>query len=535
MAFSASRYASRVAHLWLRSQENGSETALFKSRDDATEPAFSPDGRTIAFRWEARGGGIFTIPYARPQRPRLLVAGASRPRYSPDGKQLAFQANGRALVMSLDRRDPRPLAPGLVSSKDPVWSPDGSRLLLHGCAPDACDWWIVDYAGGQAVSLGMAAISRKARFTGTPSPDWWLDGNTILFTATVASRTRLWTVRLSSDARSLTGAPKPLTKTSSDERWPALGPGGKIIFVSRTENIDVWIMPLDANRARPKGTLSRLTTHPAIDQRPSLSMDGRRIAWETSRGGNVEVRAKDLVSGREFEITNGPRQEHMPAISRDGSRIAYDTHEGDKVTVFDADFEGGRVSPVVAENSGQGSFQWSAKGDSLLYFHRAAPGTVGLLDLASRKRTVLLRHPKLNLSLADARLSPDDRWIAFPVPVEPNRSRLALAPLGAGVIDDETRWTWLTPAGSNAVQPEWSPDGRWLYFLSDRSGRNAVWALPVREGKAAGSARTILDFPHASLSIAAMRPRDTGLAVGAGKLAIGAAEYRGALWTVDSR
>lgn len=532
LAFSAARDTSGVSHLWLREQERGAEIQLTRGRHDALEPTFSPDGRTLAFRWEARGGGIFTMP-STGGTPKLLVAGAHRPRYSPDGKRIAYWTQRGAMVMDLDHRGARNLAPELSNGRDPAWSRDGSKVVFHACKASACDWWIASAEGGAPSALGFNAAARKAHFTGLPSPDWWLDGNTILFTATAAEKTRLWTVPLASDGRSISGDPKRLTSADRDERWPAAGPGGKFAHVSRTENVDVWTMPLDAKRAKSKGSLARLTTHPAIDQRPSLSVDGKRIAWETSRGGNFEVRAKDLVSGREFELTNGPLREHMPAISRDGSRIAYDSHDGDKVTVIEADFDGARTVRVIEENVGQGSFQWSAKADALLYFHRGTPGTVGLLRLDSRQRTPLLRHPKFNLSLADARLSPDERWIAFPVPLAGGRSRLALARVGDKPIESDSEWTWLTPEDSNASQPEWSPDGRWLYFLSDRSGRVAVWAVPVAEGRGGGRAKTVLEFPRASLSIQEMRPRDTGLAVAVDKLAIGVPEYRGALWSIE--
>ncbi len=77
-----------------------------------------------------------------------------------------------------------------------------------------------------------------------------------------------------------------------------------IAIASWAENIDIWLLPLDANRARPTGTLTRLTSDPSIDQRPSLSLDGKKIAWETSRGGNFEVWVKDLVSGEEKGLTS---------------------------------------------------------------------------------------------------------------------------------------------------------------------------------------------------------------------------------------
>jgi Tol biopolymer transport system component len=294
-------------------------------------------------------------------------------------------------------------------------------------------------------------------------------------------------------------------------------------FSADRENIDIYILPLDANHARVKGSLTRVTTDPSIDQRPSLSIDGKKLAWETSRGGNFEVWVKDLVSGQEHAITSGPLREHMPALSRDGSKLLYDAHDGDKVMIFESSFQGGDAVKIAEENVGQGSFQWSADGASSLFFHRAPPGTVGLMNLATRQRTPLLRHPKLNLSLADARLSPDDRWIAFPVPYAPQRSRLAVARVSGKVIEDERDWIYLTPEICNAFQPEWSPNGQWLYYLSDQTGRLAVWAIPLSPNKTVKSApRLLLDFPNVRMTIAPMRPRDIGLAIAKDKLALAA-------------
>jgi Tol biopolymer transport system component len=300
---------------------------------------------------------------------------------------------------------------------------------------------------------------------------------------------------------------------------------GSLGLVSRAENIDVWILPLDADRARPTGSLMRLTQDPAIDQRPSLSVDGRKIAWETSRGGNFEVWVKDLVSGEEKGMTRGPLREHMPALSRDGSKLVYDAHDGQKVIVFMHGLRHPEPVKIWEENIGQGSFQWTRKGDAVLYFHRASPGTVGLLNLSTKKRTVLLRHPKWNFSLADARLSPDGRWIAFPVPLDAKRSRMAVARLSGKVIEDERDWSYLTPEGFNASQPEWSPNGRWLYFLSDQSGRLAVWSLNLSgEMRPRGSPRLILDPATERLTINTMRPRDIGLSVARNKLALAVTE-----------
>lgn len=533
------RTGSTVLQLWIRPYAGGEARQLTSGSHDNHEPAFSPGGRTLAYRSEANGGGIYLIP-VKGGKPRLFAEAGRRPRFSPDGRRIAYwtAANSTSIfVRDLDGGLARPLHPAFHSANNPVWSPDGKHLIFNGCkdvSSQSCDWWVSPAEGGEPVPLGAAKLLKQHRLDGDPSPDLWLpSGAEIVFTAKTGENSRLWTLHLAPNPWRVDGAPQRLTSAESDQRNPSLGPDGSVLFASRTQNIDVWTLPLDANTAAPKGPLTRLTSDPSIDQRPSLSRDGRKIAWETSRGGNFEVWVKDLVSGTEKAITSGPLREHMPALSPDGSKLLYDAHDGEKVTIFQSTFDGGKPVSIREENVGQGSFQWTSNAEAVLYFHREPPGTVGLMNLSTKQRTVLLRHPTLNLSLADARLSPDGRWIAFPVPFAPHRSRLAVAPVSAKAIENEREWTYLLPDTSNTSQPEWSPNGKWLYFLSDQGGTLGVWALGISaEGKPQGLPKSILTFPGASRTIAEMRPRDIGLAVAQDKLALAVAEYSGTVWSV---
>ncbi len=497
-------YISDSGSLWIRPFAGGDARQLTQG---ASEPAFSPDGRTIAYRGK---DGVYLLQ-VEGGSPRLLVPDGRRPRFSPDGQRIAYHTGKGLFVIAAIGGEPRQIHP---SGTHATWSPDGARLLFQVCRADACDWWVSRADGSEPAVTGAPKAAR---------PDLWLASGQILFT----EKYRLWTTNLAG------AAPRRLTQSEQDERSPAAAPDGSIVYTSRQENIDIYAMALDADRANARGPLVRITNDAAVDQRPSLSLEGRKIAWETSRGGNFEVWVKDLVSGQERAITNGPLREHMPAISRDGAKLLYDAHDGDKVMIFEARFQGGEPVKIWEENVGQGSFQWSAKGDSALYFHRAPPGTVGLMNLSSKQRTPILRHPKFNLSLADARLSPDERWIAFPVPYAPHRSRLAVARIAGKVIEDEREWTYLTPETWNASQPEWSPNGQWLYFLSDQTGKLAVHALGLSQAKTAkGEAKLVLEFPDGSPSIAEMRPRDIGLAIAKDKLAVGATAYAYQLYSL---
>lgn len=540
IVYASDRGDSPYLQLWIRTLPDGEPRRLTSGTADSYQPSISPDGHTVAYRSDAKGGGIF-LQKVQGGTPKLVAQGGHHPRYSPGGQRITFLKDpGRLFVMDAASGLSQPFRTQFASISDAIWSPDNNTLLISGCLTNdaaSCDWFITSSeATDPPINIHTADLFKQAHVGGQATPNLWLpDSNRIVFTVVspATGAARLWTIQVAPNPWHVDGRPERFVTGETDQRWPTASAKGPVVYTSRTENVDLYVKPIDSNHARSKGALTRVTNDPSIDQRPSISENGKRIAWETSRGGNFEVWVKDLDKNEEHAITSGPLREHMPAICRDGSKLVYDAHDGDKVTVFLSDFAGGSPTMVVEENVGQGSFQFTPKADAVLYFHRAPPGTVGLLDLSTKQRTPLLQHPKLNLSLADARLSPDAKWIVFTVPVGPHKSRLAVAPVTKEVQSDDKLWTYLHPQTYNAYQPEWSPDGRFLYYLSDMSGKLAIFAMPMNEKKQpAGSPRPIHEFRSRRLTINEMRPRDIGLAVAKDKLALGVASYSGTLWSV---
>ena len=87
--------------------------------------------------------------------------------------------------------------------------------------------------------------------------------------------------------------------------------------------------------------------------------------------------------------------------------------------------------------------------------------------------------------VSDPQLSPDGQVLVYTLREtdwDANRGRTGLWRLALGAADAQPER--LTAAGSNASSPRWSADGKWLYFLSNRSGNNQLWRLGVGPGEA---------------------------------------------------
>jgi Tol biopolymer transport system component len=144
-----------------------------------TSPAFSPDGRWVAFQravdFDAGTGGLFLIRTDGSGERRLTddTLGAGSPRWSPDGKRILFSqrleattfAPGPLWVVDVAVGEPAPLTdpadPGLSFSGD--WSPDGHRIVYNHYVPGAVELRIADADGTHASTLLIGAFE---------TPDW---------------------------------------------------------------------------------------------------------------------------------------------------------------------------------------------------------------------------------------------------------------------------------------------------------------------------------------------------------------------------
>ena len=141
----------------------------------------------------------------------------------------------------------------------------------------------------------------------------------------------------------------------------------------------------------PPARSSQLTHNAADDLSPSVSADGKRMVFESTRNGKRVVWAKDLETGRERPLSDRPSVENLPIISADGSQVVYEVytsegHPGDGLYVVP--FDGG-PSRQVCDGSCDQPFNWSA--DNMRVVFESATADVGVLDIRTGKKTLLLQ------------------------------------------------------------------------------------------------------------------------------------------------
>lgn len=202
-------------------------------------------------------------------------------------------------------------------------------------------------------------------------------------------------------------------------------------------------------------------TSSAYDAQSSLSADGRRLAFVSTRSGNTDIWLKDLETGKETAVTSTSADEFGPEISPDGSKVGYQLIENGRWNFFLLPL-GPDGKPGVPERVCEDCMRvWdlSLDGKRFLFSYRTSGelGSIGLFDLESRQKTELIRSR--HQGVVRARFSPDDRWISFHEVTGPGHSRVSIVPIAEGTAPSPDQWVAVTDDKSFHDKPVCRPTG----------------------------------------------------------------------------
>jgi len=546
VAYSSDRSLDGERDLYIKQVAGGQPIRLTSDGAGNTTPDFSPDGSKIVFRSNRDGGGIYEIP-AFGGEVRLLARDGLNPKYSPDGSQVAYwigaegvavavPGSGAVWVVPVAGGQPQRVGPGFTSARHPIWSPDGKHLLFIGYRSQkayensSLDWWLAATDADDAVRTGayeaLVNANLRARESGAgggPTPACWsVAANTVLFSTGIGDTHNLWEIGISPRTGRVSGLPQRLTTGAGNEVDPSCASSGALTFTNFETRKDVWSLPFDLDHGTSKGPLERITQGPAGRQDPSLSQNGRYVAFASDQAGQLNIWIRDLSTGKESSVAGSSFRQRFPEIDPSGSRIAFSVYEKDKRVVY-VSAPGG--APEKLCEGCLRATDWSRDEKTLLMFG-GNPYQIDVLNVASHRQTPLLKHPTYNLLYG--RFSPDNRWVSFTARTQPNRGRIAIAPVDGPKPVPESAWITIAETGSDDWA-NWSPDGKTLYFTSPRDGNNCLWGQRIE----ADSHRPVgevfaVQHLHGRVSFAHL-----GWSAAGGRIGLALAEDTGNIWMMS--
>ena len=379
---------------------------------------------------------------------------------SPDGDTVIFDLLGDIYTVPVSGGGARRIRSGMAFDAQPVYSPDGSMIAFISDQSGSENLWIAKADGTEPRMV--SSEPNNVRFS---SPEWSADGNS-LFVSRRAGRHgafQLWLYHI------VGGTGFRIKEQVEDEKEVAgsqmlgIAPSadGAYLYYARRSTASATLYSIPAwniaRRALRTGKTKQLVTALTGAVRPQISPNGRMLVYGTRMDGETGLRIRDLISGNDRWLAYPMQRDNQDvqfnrdilpryAFTPDGNALiaAY----GGKIRRIDIESRSVEVLPFTAHVD-------LGVGPTLIRNQDAETGPV---------RARLIQHPSQ---------SPDGKRLAFSA-----LARLYIANLADGNV------RLLAGGNDPAFQPAWSPDGRWITFVTwDAANAGHVWKIRSNGGR----------------------------------------------------
>jgi Tol biopolymer transport system component len=416
----------------------------------ADSPAFSPDGKEIAYSWALDDDADRSI-YAK-----LIGTGTELRLTTPPGRDLG-----------------------------PRWSPDGRFIAFFRQVPSAAGYYIVSGLGGVARQI-LRRNSDNAW-----GLDWAADGKHLVIVADSTQSTadrpslqgahplRLVLADIDSGAQTVLTSPP---SGAIGDMQPSVSPDGqRLAFVRVSADGLSEIYSLGWNSRK----LRQLTHYGAVVGRIAWTADSREIVFNMFRNEGPRLWRIPIDGDVARPITSTTENVSGPDVARHDNRLAYVVGTANqnlwRIDLVASNPPAASAVPtrLIYANRIQGDPMYSPDGGKLAFSSTRMGANEIWVSNADGSRPMQLTY--CNSFSGSPRWSPDGSAITFDSRMDGN-PEIYVVPSEGGPPEG-CRVRRITNNPAEDVVPSWSRDGKWIYFSSNRDGEFQIWKVLAATGE----------------------------------------------------
>jgi TolB protein len=289
-----------------------------------------------------------------------------------------------------------------------------------------------------------------------------LSANTLRLAFTIRKQNAdLWTLPVDPATGRPTGPPQEAIATNREDSRGAWSPDGRSIAFNsdRSGDMNIWI------HDRTEGSTRQLTSGRGGDYQANWSPDGRIIAFFSSRSGTANIWMVEVGSGSLAPLTETQSLDINPFFSPDGRSIAFESDRSGRLEVWIVDADGGNARALTSVGVGGHFLRWTHDGGGIVF-----------------------RCPSAGRSM----VAPLDGGEPRPLPEVAGGAHMSFSPDGSRIMDVVAHKTlWVSPLDGGEPEkvfafddpdaridyPVWSPDGKWILFDRFRPEGGDIWMM----------------------------------------------------------
>jgi Tol biopolymer transport system component/predicted Ser/Thr protein kinase len=515
----------KIRKVFRKDLASGQDSQQTHGDFDELQPTWSPDGKQIAFVrarqpsvklqpgdvfGEFQDGDVWVLDLGSGKESKL-VENAFSPTYSPDGERLAVDASwaGPRRIWVLDREGHNPQQITTDTSEEvahiaPAWSPDSRKIVFQNLVRTKFDIRVVNLESKQ-----MNWITND--FFINTHPVWSPSGRFIYFSSYRSGGINIWRAPVKGDG-TVRGPLQQVTTGAGQDVEVSVSPDSKrLAYAALRQNADIWRLPVFPQTGLPNGPPEAVISTTREDSRGGWSPDGKTVAFNSDRGGDMNIWLFTLADSNARQLTTGHGGDFQPNWSPDAKRIAFFSSRSGSPNIWELEVASGALRRLTS-NAGMSVNPFFSPDGTLIAYQSDHSGRLEVwvmnADGSGPRRLTNVGVTGHFMRWSDAgrevifRCTCSGKPATMKVSVDGGDpqpfaemmggSHLSFSPDHSRIMDVVGhRVLWVSPVNGGKPErvyefpdpgvridyPVWSPDGKWVLFDRFRPQGGDIWAM----------------------------------------------------------